>query len=161
MEAGQTVGNPEPTVFADLAKEAIEANMPLAEAKDVILEAAIPKKLPKIMVDSEMIKRVIINLVENALKYSPGESKVTVGAKRDGEWLRAWVLDEGRGIPKGEQTKIFEKFSRVQKGSTGNTKGLGLGLAYCKLAVEGHGGKIWVDSEAGKGAKFLFTVPII
>jgi signal transduction histidine kinase len=70
------------------------------------------------------------------------------------------VQDQGRGIPKGDLERIFEKFARVQVGATGNTKGLGLGLAYCKLAVEGHGGKIWVESELGKGSRFIFTLPI-
>jgi signal transduction histidine kinase len=70
------------------------------------------------------------------------------------------VEDQGRGIPEAEQERIFEKFTRVQTGATGNTKGLGLGLAYCKLAVEGHGGKIWVESEVGKGARFIFTLPV-
>lgn len=159
MEAGQTVGQPEPHIIAELAKAAIEANLTLAEAKEVTLEIALPKKLPKVMVDGEMIKRVMINLIENALKYSQAGSQVTIGAKRDKNWIQLWVADEGRGVPVKEQERIFEKFARVQKSVSGNTKGLGLGLAYCKLAVEGHGGRIWVESEAGKGAKFLFTIP--
>ena len=159
MEAGQTVGQPNPNTIAELGKAAIEANLPFAEAKNVSLESAFPKKMPKVMVDGEMIKRVIINLIENALKYSSEGDKVVVGAKRDRDWIKVWVEDEGRGVPEKEQERIFEKFARVQKGIAGNTKGLGLGLAYCKLAVEGHGGRIWVESEAGKGAKFLFTIP--
>jgi signal transduction histidine kinase len=86
--------------------------------------------------------------------------KITVGAKRAGDFVEMYVLDQARGIPKSEQERIFEKFARVQIGTTGNTKGLGLGLAYCKLAVEGHGGKIWVESELGKGSRFAFTIPI-
>jgi signal transduction histidine kinase len=160
MEAGQNVGKPEPNAVADLAREALESTQPNAQGKEVKLETAIVKGLPKAMVDGEMIKRVLINLIENAIKYSKEGMTVTVGAKRDGDWIQMYVQDEGRGIPKEEQQRIFEKFTRVQSGATGNTKGLGLGLAYCKLAVEGHGGRIWVESEQGKGAKFLFTVPI-
>ncbi len=161
MEAGQTVGSPTPIDLSEITSEAIEANLPVADSRKVKLSGAFPKKLPKVMVDGEMIKRVIINLIENALKYSDEESKISLGAKRDGEWVRVWVADEGRGIAPDEQKRIFEKFTRVRSGSKGNTKGLGLGLAYCKLAVEGHGGKIWAESEAGKGAKFIFTIPTV
>ena len=126
------------------------------------MEAAVPKGLPRIMADAEMIRRVFINLMENAIKYSQEEMTVVVGAKRAGDYVEMWVKDEGRGIPKADQARIFEKFARVQitAGATGQTKGLGLGLAYCKLAVEGHGGKIWVESEVGKGSRFAFTIPI-
>jgi signal transduction histidine kinase len=111
------------------------------------------------MADGEMIRRVFINLIENAIKYSNEGMKITVGAKRAGDFVELWVKDEARGIPKSDQERIFEKFARVQVGATGKTKGLGLGLAYCKLAVEGHGGKIWVESEVGKGSRFAFTLP--
>lgn len=161
MEAGQTVGKPEPYAFAELASEALDANQPFAEAKGVRLTSAVPKKLPKVLVDGEMIKRVMINLIENALKYSDEDQEVSLGAKRDGQKVRVWIADEGRGIPEKEQERIFEKFARVRKTTTGNTAGLGLGLAYCKLAIEGHGGKIWVESEKGKGAKFIFTIPTV
>jgi signal transduction histidine kinase len=109
-----------------------------------------------------MIRRVFINLLENAIKYSKEGMMITVGAKRAGDFVELWVKDEARGIPKADQARIFEKFARVQiiAGATGATKGLGLGLAYCKLAVEGHGGKIWVESEVGKGSRFAFTIPV-
>jgi NtrC-family two-component system sensor histidine kinase KinB len=159
MEAGQSIGKPEPNAVADLARDAIESVLPMAEAKEVKIETAVVKGLPKAMVDGEMIKRVLINLIENAIKYSNEGMLITIGAKRENDWIQLSVQDEGRGIPKEEQKRIFEKFTRVQVGATGKTKGLGLGLAYCKLAVEGHGGRIWVESEKGKGSKFLFTVP--
>ena len=160
MEAGQRIGNPEPNAVADLIQGALDAVLPGAQAKEIKLDAAVMKGLPKAMVDGEMIRRVLINLIENAIKYSSEGQTITVGAKRSGDFLEMWVQDQGRGIPKSEQKRIFEKFARVQIGSTGKTKGLGLGLAYCKLAVEGHGGKIWVESQVGKGSRFSFTVPI-
>lgn len=161
MEAGQSIGEAEPSSVAELIKEVIEAILPSAEAKEVKIETAVVKSLPKVLVDSEMIKRVLINLIENAIKYSSEGMMITVGAKRDGDWIEMWVQDQGRGIPKEEQERIFEKFTRVQAGATGQTKGLGLGLAYCKLAVEGHGGRIWVESERGKGSRFAFTIPTV
>jgi PAS domain S-box-containing protein len=160
MEAGQRIGNPEPNAVADLVQAALESVAPTAQSKDIPLEAGVVKGLPKVLVDSEMTRRVLINLLENAIKYSQENQKVVVGAKRAGDFVEFWVQDQARGIPKAELERIFEKFARVQIGATGNTKGLGLGLAYCKLAVEGHGGKIWVESQVGKGSRFAFTMPI-
>lgn len=160
MEAGQRIGNPEPGAVVDLIQAGLEAVSPSAQAKEIKLEAAVVKGLPKVMVDSEMIRRVLINLMENAIKYSSEGMTITAGAKRAGDFVEMYIKDEARGIPKSEQERIFEKFARVQLGASGNTKGLGLGLAYCKLAVEGHGGKIWVESEVGKGSRFAFTLPI-
>ena len=159
MEAGQSIGNPEPSSVAEIVQAALDAVQTGAQAREIKLEAAIVKGLPKAMADAEMIRRVLINLIENALKYSREGQKITVAAKRSGDFIEMSVQDQGRGIPKNDQQRIFEKFARVQMGSTGSTKGLGLGLAYCKLAVEGHGGKIWVESELGKGARFIFTLP--
>jgi signal transduction histidine kinase len=144
----------------DLVQAGMEAVTPSAQSKGITVEGAVVKGLPKVMADSEMIRRVLINLLENAIKYSGEGMKITVGAKRAGDFVEMYVKDEARGIPKSEQERIFEKFARVQMGASGNTKGLGLGLAYCKLAIEGHGGKIWVESEVGKGSRFAFTIPI-
>ncbi len=162
MEAGQSIGNPEPNQVIDIVQMALEAVTSAAQGKEVTLEAAVPKGLPRIMADAEMIRRVFINLLENAIKYSKEGMLITVGAKRAGDFVEMWVKDEARGIPKADQARIFEKFARVQvsAGASGSTKGLGLGLAYCKLAVEGHGGKIWVESEVGKGSRFAFTIPV-
>jgi signal transduction histidine kinase len=162
LEAGQKIGNPEPNQVIDIVQMALDAVTPAAQGKEVNLEAAVPKGLPRIMADAEMIRRVFINLLENAIKYSKEGMMITVGAKRAGDFVELWVKDEARGIPKADQARIFEKFTRVQitAGATGATKGLGLGLAYCKLAVEGHGGKIWVESEVGKGSRFAFTIPV-
>jgi signal transduction histidine kinase len=74
--------------------------------------------------------------------------------------VHIWVEDTGRGIPPEDQNTVFEKFTRVRSGGTGGTRGLGLGLAFCKLAVENHGGKIWVESEVERGSRFTFTAPI-
>jgi two-component system, NtrC family, sensor histidine kinase KinB len=160
LEQGQSIGNPEPYSGAELVQSAVEAVIPGSQAKEVSIKSVIAKDVPRVMADTEMIRRVLINLLENAIKYSDVGQAILVGAKPMGEFVEFWVKDEGRGIPESEQERIFEKFARVQAGVMGSTKGLGLGLAYCKLAVEGHGGKIWVDSEKGKGSRFAFTIPI-
>ena len=111
-----------------------------------------------IWVDADMLRRVLINLMENAVKYSPPGSLIEVGAAAEGDQVHFWVQDRGKGIPTEQQEVIFEKYTRLRREPS--TKGLGLGLAFCKLAVEAHGGKIWVDSPPGSGSRFQFTLPI-
>jgi len=106
----------------------------------------------------DMARRVLVNLIENAIKFAPTEGRIEVGAKQDGEWLQFWVKDNGPGIPPADQEHIFDKFTRLRgKDKPG---GLGVGLAFCRLAVQGHGGRIWVESPDGKGANFNFTFPL-
>jgi len=104
-----------------------------------------------------MILRVLINLLENASKFTPAEGKIEVGAKRDGEWVQLWIADNGIGISPDNHTRIFEKFARTKRGE--KIAGLGVGLAFCRLAVDGHGGKIWVDNGQKKGTRFNITLP--
>jgi signal transduction histidine kinase len=81
-----------------------------------------------------------------------------VGARHEGDWIHISVKDNGPGIPAAEQERIFDKFTRLR--GTSKSSGLGIGLAFCRLAVVGHGGKIWVESEPGKGSIFHFTFPV-
>jgi two-component system sensor histidine kinase KdpD len=114
--------------------------------------------LPRVLVDADMIRRVLINLLENASKYTPAENEITAGAELDGEWVRFWVRDYGLGIPIEEQGRIFDKYTRVKR--QGSPRGFGVGLAFCRLAVEAHNGDIRVESEVGKGSKFILTLPV-
>jgi two-component system, NtrC family, sensor histidine kinase KinB len=97
-------------------------------------------------------------LLENASKFSPAEGTIDLGGLLDGDWLQIWVQDNGGGIPLAEREHIFDKYIRL-KGQE-NTSGLGVGLAFCRLAVNGHGGKIWVESEPRQGSKFIMTMPL-
>jgi len=105
-----------------------------------------------------MIQRVIINLMENAVKYSPNGGEITLGALQRDNQVCISVKDSGPGIPKNMQNRIFDKFSRVKYSDV--PKGVGLGLAFCRLAIEAHGGKIWVESEPGQGSTFWFALPL-
>jgi signal transduction histidine kinase len=106
-----------------------------------------------------MIHRVFINLLENAIKYTPTGGRVEIGAQTDsGTSVKFWVRDNGPGISATDRERIFEKFTRL-RGKT-NPTGLGVGLAFCKLAVQGHGGQIWVESELGNGTTFWVTLPV-
>jgi signal transduction histidine kinase len=106
-----------------------------------------------------MIRRVIINLLENAAKFTQQGGTIFLGARHDTHLVRIWVEDNGPGIPAAEQERIFDKFSRLKLNET--VKGMGLGLAYCRLAIQGHGGKIWVESEPGLGSRFIFSLPVL
>jgi signal transduction histidine kinase len=157
LQSGQEITTLQKTDLNQLiidAIGAIEANLAMGKYK---LNMELPVETLEVLVDSDMIRRVVINLLENSMKYSREGSDLEIGAERSGDMVNVWVTDQGLGISREDQDLIFEKFSR----SAGVTKvqGLGLGLAFCKLAVEGHGGSIWVDSEPGKGSKFTFTLP--
>ena len=110
-------------------------------------------------IDQDMIRRVLVNMVTNAIKYSPRHGQVDVVASEGEGCLNFSVTDEGPGIPAEYQWRIFDKFARVQVKDA--RSGVGLGLAFCRLAVEAHGGRIWVESTPGQGSTFVFTLPLI
>jgi K+-sensing histidine kinase KdpD len=112
-----------------------------------------------VWVDEEMILRVLINLLENAVKFSPDEGLITVNTKIEDSWVEIFVQDMGPAIPESERERIFNKFTRL-RGKKDKLSGLGIGLAFCRLAIEGHGGRIWVESENNKGNTFFFTLPV-
>jgi signal transduction histidine kinase len=157
LEAGQTVVNRKEIEPNGLINEVVDVIHPALDAKNQTLQRMIPPDLPMLWVDPDMIRRVLVNLTENASKFSPQDSHIEIGADQKDGFVRFWVKDDGPGIPAEEQERIFDKFSRLQV--NGSTKGLGLGLTFCRLAVNGHGGKIWVNSEIGKGSTFYFTLP--
>jgi signal transduction histidine kinase len=158
MEAGEYELERRPVALEPLLREAAEQVQPLAAAKAIRLRPSTAPGLPDAAADADLIRRVIVNLLDNALKYTPQGGLVTISAKRTQNMLTVRVRDTGPGIPEGEQQRIFEKFTRVQR--TSAPKGLGLGLAFCKLAVEAHGGQIWVENSARRGAAFSFTLPL-
>ncbi len=158
LEAGQPIGNRQSTHPSSLAYEALEAVMPIIKAKAQEITVMVPPELPQVRVDADMIRRVLINLLENAVKYTPSKSKIQLGARASEDWLEMWVQDAGQGIPPEERERVFDKYARLH--AKDGPKGLGLGLAYCRLAVEGHGGRIWVESVSGQGARFKYTLPL-
>ena len=131
--------------------------LPAALNRDLHIVWSANPALSEILADPDMVRRVLINLLENAVKFTPAEGKIKVGAKSRRGLVEFSVSDTGAGIPDVDHERIFEKFARLA--SKEGPRGLGLGLAYCKLAVLGHGGKIWVESQPGQGATFKFTIP--
>lgn len=158
LEAGQAVGNRQPVAPFALASDAVDAVAPIAQNKNLEISLAIPAELPSVLVDGDMIRRVLVNLTENAIKFTPPGGKIYIAAQEDGGFVRIWVNDEGPGIPLEERERIFDKFTRLR--AKEGPRGLGLGLAYCRLAVVGHGGRIWVEGELGEGSSFNFTLPV-
>lgn len=159
LEAGQPVGNRQIYPLRSIIQEAYELIKPIADNKEQSIQLILPEDLPHLHVDIDMIRRVLVNLLENASKYSPPGSFIQIGALTENEWVRVWVQDNGPGIPASEHERIFSKFTRLSSRDS-TVKGLGLGLAYCRLAIEAHQGRIWVESEPGEGARFIFQLPL-
>jgi two-component system, NtrC family, sensor histidine kinase KinB len=158
LESGQPVADQKVVNARELMENAVRDVIPVADGRRQTLTSDLPRTLPFIWVDEDMARRVLINLLENASKFTPVEGKIEAGARAEDGWVHMWVRDNGPGIPAAEQERIFDKFTRLR----GNSKsgGLGIGLAFCRLAVLGHGGRIWVESESGNGATFHFTFPV-
>ncbi len=132
-----------------------------AELKNITLTIEPLPPLPPIWIDASMIRRLLVNLIDNAIKYTQSGGWVRVSAARQKDTLKVSVSDNGPGIPPSEQEHIFQKFGRIT--TRNGPSGVGLGLAFCKLAAEAHGGSISVDSEGipGKGSTFTLTIPMI
>jgi signal transduction histidine kinase len=160
LETGQPIVNQQLASPSELILDALEAVRMIAEGKNQQLVSEIQADLPDLWVDADMIRRVLINLVENAVKYTPSGSQIHIGAHRSPEsrLVELWVRDNGPGIPAVDRERIFDKYARLQ--SKDGPKGFGLGLAFCRLAVEKHGGRIWVDSEVSSGSTFHFLLPV-
>jgi two-component system, NtrC family, sensor histidine kinase KinB len=158
LEAGQPILTQSSTDPLTLITEAVDIVRPPADAKRQNLLVNTAQALPALWIDTDMLRRVLVNLLENAIKYSPTGSQIEVGAAVDSAELRFWIQDQGQGIPAEQQQIIFEKFARLR--AEPSIKGLGLGLAFCRLAVEAHGGRIWVESTPGAGSRFQFALPV-
>jgi NtrC-family two-component system sensor histidine kinase KinB len=158
MEEGNTILNRQPAEMHPVLLDAIQLVQPLAQEANQTLELDITR-LPVTMLDADMITRVAVNLIENAIKYTPDGGIIYLLATIKDDVITVSVKDTGPGIPPDMLRQVFDKFSRVQH--VGAPKGVGLGLAFCRLAVEAHGGKIWVDSDGKNGSCFNFTLPVI
>lgn len=110
--------------------------------------------------DNLRIERILYNLAENAIKYSPNGGEVRIFTEKQDAAIMVGVSDQGIGISTENQSRLFQDFERLHSGEIKNVPGLGLGLKVCRILVEAHGGKIWVESEKGKGSTFYFTLPL-
>jgi two-component system sensor histidine kinase KdpD len=124
---------------------------------DHAINTAFPADLPLVLVDGVLLEQVVINLVENAVKYAPAGSGIDLSASASDHEVVVAVADQGPGIPVGEEARIFDKFYRGRSAREG---GVGLGLTICRGVVEAHGGRIWAENRSGGGALFRFSIPL-
>jgi two-component system phosphate regulon sensor histidine kinase PhoR len=140
---------------------------PVLEESGVVLEWDIPENMPQVSVDSQLFMQVFVNLIDNAIKYTPDGGVIGVSAELGGTNSDAanevvvQIKDTGIGIPLESQSRVFERFYRVDKGRARKMGGTGLGLAITKHILLCHNGRIWLESELGQGTVFYFALPIV
>ncbi len=161
FEAGELRPTLAPVYLPTLLAEKEEDYRSQVQREEKMLTIHAPADLPTVMADAELIGRVIDHLVSNAIKYTEPNGRIEIRVEPQAHALCVRVCDDGQGIPPAYHTRIFDKFVRVPDGSGGPLrKGTGLGLAFCRLAVEAHQGRIWVESAPGHGSTFSFTLPV-
>lgn len=158
LDAGQVDVTSEPFDALDLLDRVVESVKTHAPP-NVTLAVVAPETVPLVDADRDKVRQVLVNLIENAIKYSPAGGLIEVGIEKDRNLVRFGVRDEGLGIPTDEQTRIFEKFYRLDPGMTRGVGGTGLGLYICNELIERMGGRIWVDSTPDEGSTFFFELP--
>jgi signal transduction histidine kinase len=162
LESGQALirrSSLSPEAFIGSGVRAVEQ---IAQEHEIQLTVELPEKLPYIEGDGERLRRVVMNLVGNALKFTRPGGQVSVSAREDcaAGRLVVSVADTGPGIPQEYQSRIFDKFVALDTAASAARTSSGLGLTFCRMVVEAHGGEIWVESEPGKGSSFSFSLPL-
>jgi signal transduction histidine kinase len=162
LESGEMQLDYDMVAIEDLVAAAIGQVGSLLSSKQLRIVEAVTPGLPTLLADERKLRRTLVNLLGNAIKFTPSQGTLTVGAKlnADGQSVELSVNDTGEGIPAESFERIFEKFGQVETRQGGRTMSTGLGLTFCRLAVEAHGGHIKVESESGVGSTFSFTIPV-
>lgn len=159
IEAGVLRVEKEPTQLRNIVRESIDRARRRSEAHWFVVD--LPAELPRVWADARRIRQVLSNLIENAIKYSPGGGQITITAEVEGEHTIVSVADSGQGIPPEFLDKIFQRFFQIEAANTRKKGGSGLGLSISKGIIEAHGGTIWAESTPGKGSVFRFTLPLV
>lgn len=159
IEAGKTELIAKKVALVPLVEEVLSVIQSLADQKEIALESRLGKLAGELRVDEEKLKHILLNLLDNAIKHTYSKGKIVLEVSEDNREFRFSVTDTGIGIRRADHDRIFEKFVKGDNAKHAAVGGVGLGLAIAKNFVEAHGGRIWVESEEGKGAKFIFTIP--
>ena len=155
IESGKMEFNLDRLDVNDCVRKSMRSLRSLAEAHKVSIRAEQAENLPAVLADRDRLEQVITNLLSNALKYSPPDSEVRIETRGVDNLVRVSVIDQGTGIAKENLEKVFDRFYQL----AGSKKGTGLGLTICRALVEQHRGRIWVESEFGRGSQFHFELP--
>ena len=155
IEEGRMVLEPAPCDIDSLVRETVETYFAVLNKNNNRLAIRIPIELPKVNADSSRLQRVFVNLVSNALKHTKNGT-ILIKAEEEENFIKVTVMDTGSGISEEDMPHIWERYYKGKHSETGT----GLGLYICKFIIESHGGKIWAESEVGKGTSFMFTLPV-
>lgn len=165
MEAGHSMVEAEAMRLPPLVAKIVERLQPLAQARQVSLTCQLAPDLPAVWADADIVRRIVINLLDNGLKFTPPGGSVTIQLTADSSGIegyepgiRCMVTDTGPGIPQAYQDRIFDRYLHTNPGGA-QVQGTGLGLTFCKLAVEAHNGRIWAKNGENGGSRFSFTLP--
>jgi signal transduction histidine kinase len=160
LESGQAQLDIEEIDLREVIQEAILDTKDMAREKSLNIGVNMPVDFPPLMTDRKKLDLIVMNLLSNAIKYTPEEGHISIKAWLDGDKALVAIGDTGIGIPPEERDKIFERFYQVEDSLTRQHGGIGLGLAIVKSFVELCQGRIWVESEVGKGSTFTFELPL-
>ncbi|MDC0335268.1 PAS domain-containing sensor histidine kinase [Pseudodesulfovibrio sp.] len=160
LEAARVEYRMGPVSPAEFIRRAVESSTALFDETDLLLLTEVQPDLPEVLGDKDRLIQVMVNLFSNGVKFTE-KGSITCHARQVGDHIRISVTDTGVGIPDTMRATIFDKFTQGVESLADRPKGTGLGLPICRHIVEGHCGHIWVESEAGKGSRFIFTIPIL
>jgi signal transduction histidine kinase len=160
IEAGRKEYRMVPSDAAHVVRDVVESYRFAIEKLGFTLELELADDLPALELDPEALSQALINLLNNAIKYSPEKKSIRVALRREADRVLLSVEDQGIGIPRSEHRRIFEKFYRVETSLVHTTKGSGLGLALVQHITEAHGGKVELKSAPGEGSTFTLSLPV-
>ncbi|HEX7491428.1 MAG TPA: ATP-binding protein [Candidatus Limnocylindrales bacterium] len=143
-----------------LSRLTVERLRLFAERQNLRIDLDLPDHVSPVRGDEDRIGQVLINLLHNAVKFSPNGGAIVVGVLEDDGEVRVWVRDPGVGVPRADLARIFERFYKVDRARVRGRGGTGLGLSIARHVIDAHGGRIWAESEEGSGSTFIFTVPV-
>jgi two-component system phosphate regulon sensor histidine kinase PhoR len=158
IESGQVPLQLKPTHVRSLLMRPVERMRFQAERAGITLSLDYSEDLPLVLADAERIEQVVVNLLHNAIKFTPPDGRIHVSAIREGDFIVFGVEDSGAGIASQDLPRIFERFYKADRARAGS--GTGLGLSIARHIVEAHGGRIWVESVQGEGSRFFFALPL-